>query len=116
MLCVRCMAGATIRPVAAIDRALERGWRYLQQHQRADGSWVPLWFGHQDHPLEENPVFGTARVLMAYGDLQLSETDAAQRGSTWLASVQQADGGWSGGVAPGGWQDCDSPAASRRQP
>ena len=35
--------------------------RYLEGVQRSDGSWVPLWFGNQDHPAEENPLYGTAR-------------------------------------------------------
>jgi squalene-hopene/tetraprenyl-beta-curcumene cyclase len=79
-----------------IERSLKRGWRYLQKQQRADGSWVPLWFGHQDHPEEENPVFGTARVLRACSELGLGDTPTAVRGYRWLESVQRADGGWSG--------------------
>ena len=86
-----------VRP-RRIRQALRRGWSYLQKQQRRDGSWVPLWFGHQDHPEEENPVFGTARVLLAYDELGAGETDAAQRGYRWLASVQRADGGWGGGL------------------
>jgi squalene-hopene/tetraprenyl-beta-curcumene cyclase len=81
-----------------IDRALRRGWAYLDHTQRRDGSWVPLWFGNQDHPQEENPVYGTARVLLAYGELRLAACDAARRGAAWLASVQHADGGWGGGL------------------
>ena len=73
-----------------------------------DGSWVPLWFGNQDHPDEENPVYGTARVLLAYHELAADETDAAQRGYTWLASVQRADGGWGGGLLDGGQPARDS--------
>ncbi len=82
-----------------VERAIRRGWRYLERQQRPDGSWVPLWFGNQDHPAEENPVFGTARVLLAYCDLGLSETTAASRGFRWLESMQQADGGWHGGCS-----------------
>ena len=37
--------------------AIERGFRYLEKEQGADGSWLPLWFGNQDHPREENPVY-----------------------------------------------------------
>jgi hypothetical protein len=47
---------------------MRRGMRYLAARQRPDGSWLPLWFGNQDRPQEENPVFGTSRVLMAYRD------------------------------------------------
>ena len=50
-----------VRP-RRIRQALRRGWSYLQKQQRPDGSWVPLWFGNQDQPEEENPVFGTARA------------------------------------------------------
>jgi squalene-hopene/tetraprenyl-beta-curcumene cyclase len=74
--------------------SIERGFRYLAKSQRPDGSWAPLWFGNQDHPHEENPVYGTSRVLLAYRDLQRMNDDAAQRGLQWLAANQNADGGW----------------------
>jgi squalene-hopene/tetraprenyl-beta-curcumene cyclase len=80
-----------------IDRAIGRGFKFLDARQRADGSWVPLWFGNQHHPAEENPVYGTARVLLAYRDLGRIDTDSARRGVRWLVDNQQADGGWSGG-------------------
>jgi len=78
----------------AIDRAARRGWSYLARQQRADGSWVPLWFGNQDHPQEENPVYGTSRVLLAYQELGAGASAAAERGYRWLASAARADGGW----------------------
>ncbi len=81
-----------------IQSAVRRGWKYLEKNQRSDGSWVPLWFGNQDHPQEENPVFGTARVLLAYHELGALETAAARRGSAWLTAVQRADGGWGSGL------------------
>lgn len=87
---------------ARVARALKRGVRFLQQCQRLDGSWVPLWFGHQDHPQEDNPVLGTARVLKAFQELGLAEHRPALRGYRWLASVQQPDGGWSGCVTQPG--------------
>jgi squalene-hopene/tetraprenyl-beta-curcumene cyclase len=93
----------------SIDRALRRGWSYLGKRQRADGSWVPLWFGNQDQPDEENPVYGTARVLLAYAELAASTTDAAQRGYRWLAAAQRADGSWGGGAARGGRVALDVP-------
>jgi len=83
----------------AIERALRRGWSYLQRHQRPDGSWVPLWFGNQDEPQEENPVYGTARVLLAYHELGADGTNEAERGYRWLAAVQREDGSWGGGPA-----------------
>lgn len=91
---------------AALDRnarqlAVERGLTYLARRQRADGSWVPLWFGNEHHPAEENPIYGTARVLLAYRDLDKLDDPAARRGLAWLAAHQNADGGWGGaGLAP----------------
>jgi squalene-hopene/tetraprenyl-beta-curcumene cyclase len=72
------------------------GHGYLALHQRPDGSWLPLWFGNQHAPDEENPTYGTARVLAAYRDLALMTREQAQRGIAWLLSVQNADGGWGG--------------------
>ncbi len=79
--------------------AIERGFAYLARGQHADGSWAPLWFGNQDHPREENPVYGTAKVLMAYWDLGRGETPPARRGLDWLRAAQNSDGGWGGGAA-----------------
>jgi squalene-hopene/tetraprenyl-beta-curcumene cyclase len=87
-------------PIAGtIGPAVTRGLAYLTRVQRPDGSWLPLWFGNQHAPDDENPTYGTARVLAAYRDLTLLETEPAQRGVAWLLSAQNADGGWGG--APG---------------
>jgi squalene-hopene/tetraprenyl-beta-curcumene cyclase len=72
--------------------------RYLSVKQHPDGSWSPLWFGNQDHPEEDNPVYGTAKVLMAYRDLGLMDSPEAKRGVAWLVANQNADGGWGSGV------------------
>jgi squalene-hopene/tetraprenyl-beta-curcumene cyclase len=77
-----------------IDLAIETGFAYLARQQRADGSWSPLWFGNQHHPCEENPVYGTARVLLAYAGLGRATDPAARRGLAWLASQQCREGGW----------------------
>jgi squalene-hopene/tetraprenyl-beta-curcumene cyclase len=83
----------------------ERAWRtphralkFLKFQQHPDGSWSPLWFGNQDHPTEDNPVYGTAKVLFAYRDLGLMDSPEAQRGVAWLVANQNADGGWGSGV------------------
>jgi squalene-hopene/tetraprenyl-beta-curcumene cyclase len=80
------------RPQSA--EAISRGLDFLARSQRPDGSWLPLWFGSQFQPDEENPVYGTARVLLAYRDLGLIESDPAQRGIAWLEAHQNPDGGW----------------------
>ena len=85
-----------------IDRAIDRGFRYLDAGQRADGSWVPLWFGNQHHRTEQNQVYGTARVLLAYRDLGRIDTDSARRGVRWLVDNQDATGGWGAGKSTSG--------------
>jgi squalene-hopene/tetraprenyl-beta-curcumene cyclase len=79
-----------------LNTAVGRGINFLNQTQRSDGAWVPLWFGNQHAPADENPVYGTTRVLAAYRDLNLLETEAARRGLSWLLSAQGEDGGWGG--------------------
>ncbi len=81
---------------AGLPKAIARGLKYLARHQRRDGSWIPLWFGNQFDAREENPVYGTARALQAYRDLDLMEAEPAQRGVAWLVTHQAADGGWGG--------------------
>jgi squalene-hopene/tetraprenyl-beta-curcumene cyclase len=81
---------------ARIDRAFKRGFDFLYRNQRDDGSWAPLWFGNQDHPAEENPIYGTARVLLAYRDAGALDSMAARRGVEYLSVVQNPDGGWGG--------------------
>jgi len=81
------------------EKAVQAGLRYLARQQRPDGSWVPLWFGNQDDPQEENPVYGTAKVLLAYRDWGALNTEPARRGVDWLCRNQNSDGGWGGGAA-----------------
>ncbi len=75
---------------------IDRGLAYLARSQGPDGSWLPLWFGNQYAPDDENPTYGTARVLAAYRDLDKMNTEPARRGLAWLLSSQNADGGWGG--------------------
>jgi squalene-hopene/tetraprenyl-beta-curcumene cyclase len=93
------------RPVETADHvAIKRGLRFIEDEQHRDGSWSPLWFGNQDHPHEDNPVYGTAKVLFAYRDLGMMDSPEARRGVTWLVANQNADGGWGSGV----WQKAES--------
>lgn len=84
---------------AKLNRAIDRGIRYLEKNQRDDGSWLPLWFGNQDEPEEENPVYGTAKVLAAFFELNLLDSPVAQAGLQWLKSSQNRDGSWGGGIS-----------------
>lgn len=84
-----------------IAQAAERGIRYLLKQQRTDGAWVPLWFGNQYLSEEENPVYGTSRVLLAWAATrdakQVDWNAAARRAWQWLLDQQNPDGGWGGG-------------------
>jgi squalene-hopene/tetraprenyl-beta-curcumene cyclase len=79
-----------------MKRSMRRGLKFLEASQRPDGSWVPLWFGNQYATDEENPTYGTARVLAAYRDLDMMNTNCARRGIAWLLAAQDSDGGWGG--------------------
>jgi squalene-hopene/tetraprenyl-beta-curcumene cyclase len=83
-----------------IDRAVQRAVDYLTATQRADGAWLPLWFGHEQAPDDENPLYGTANVLSGLAAAQQTETadvtHLIERGTKWLLDCQRADGGWSG--------------------
>ncbi|MFG0267214.1 MAG: prenyltransferase/squalene oxidase repeat-containing protein [Rhodopirellula sp. JB055] len=77
------------------ERAIQKGLRFLRKNQQSDGSWLPLWFGNQDRSEEDNPIYGTSRVLVdaspALGH------DAISRGLQYLIGSQNHDGGWGGG-------------------
>ncbi|MCR9200532.1 MAG: squalene--hopene cyclase [Planctomycetaceae bacterium] len=75
--------------------ALNRGFRYLQIHQAEDGSWLPLWFGNQFNTNDENPLYGTAKVLLALKECGHRQTEAATRACDWLIEQQNSDGSWS---------------------
>lgn len=83
-----------------LDRAKRRAVSYLARTQRADGAWIPLWFGNQAAPRHENPVYGTARVIEGLTRLP-AHADVAPliaTGTAWLVSAQNPDGGWGGAL------------------
>ncbi len=80
-----------------MTRGIERGLDYLARVQRSDGAWLPLWFGNQEAPGDENPTYGTARVLLALQVIGGEKVGPMQRrGTQWLLTAQNADGGWGG--------------------
>jgi squalene-hopene/tetraprenyl-beta-curcumene cyclase len=86
--------------VHRLDRAVPEATRYLVASQRADGAWVPLWFGNQEQAEQENPVYGTSRVLRAHRfaggppSLRSAWASAERRAVDWLLAAQQPDGGF----------------------
>lgn len=87
------------RLAARARQASARGFDYLGRVQRPDGSWLPLWFGNQHATNDENPTYGTARVVAAFRDCDAAEHPACRDALKWLVSAQNSDGGWGG--APG---------------
>lgn len=83
---------------ARVEKAVRKGLAFLAATQRADGSWAPLWFGNEGEAREENPTYGTARVIGALCALEgLRARELCGRGTLWLLEAQNADGGWGGG-------------------
>ncbi|HEX4793363.1 MAG TPA: prenyltransferase/squalene oxidase repeat-containing protein [Humisphaera sp.] len=94
------------RPHLSIDvtGAIRRAVEYLIDQQRADGAWLPLWFGNQHATDDVNPTYGTSRVLKIVAPLTaarlgcgLDETDARiAKARNFLKRIQNPDGGWGG--------------------
>jgi squalene-hopene/tetraprenyl-beta-curcumene cyclase len=83
-----------------LDRAMRQALGFLGKEQRADGSWLPLWFGNEHAPDDGNPLYGTAHVVLALREIAAQsvrvEPDMLRRGIAWLVAAQNADGGWGG--------------------
>jgi squalene-hopene/tetraprenyl-beta-curcumene cyclase len=92
------------RMAAALAKAAE----YLRGSRRQDGSWLPLWFGNQHAPDQQNGVYGTAKVVVALAELAIRPAAGQMTGELLLSGVEYLlssrgqDGGWGGstGVAP----------------
>lgn len=82
---------------ARTRQAIVRAERFLCASQRADGAWLPLWFGNEAAPDQENPVYGTAQVLIAVADLT-SMKGPAQKACEFLRRQQNSDGSWGGAL------------------
>lgn len=77
-----------------LEEASKKAYAYLRRQQREDGSWLPLWFGSQDHSRKENPVYGTAKVIQCLN--QPEHQEMKQKALLYLKSVQKPDGSFGG--------------------
>jgi squalene-hopene/tetraprenyl-beta-curcumene cyclase len=81
-----------------VSRATKAAARYLIGAQDPNGAWVPLWFGNQQEPRQENPLYGTSRVLRAMAEVRCgAPAEAGRRAAGWILTAQGSDGGFGGG-------------------
>jgi squalene-hopene/tetraprenyl-beta-curcumene cyclase len=83
-----------------IDRATQRAIHFLESSQHSNGAFIPLWFGNEHAPGENNPVYGTAQVLTALNELARTEVGLPGKiregAAAFLVAAQHESGGWGG--------------------
>jgi squalene-hopene/tetraprenyl-beta-curcumene cyclase len=83
-----------------ITRATARAIQFLEKVQRKDGAFIPLWFGNEHGHDDQNPVYGTAQVLIALSELSKSglpvPQEICQCAADFLCAAQHQNGGWGG--------------------
>ncbi len=89
-----------------------RGLEFLKKEQKADGSWLPLWFGNQLTDDKTNPVYGTAKVSVYLSDCLnykcLNDKTRSEiqnllnNARNWLLNQQNKDGSWGGALGTKG--------------
>ena len=81
-------------------KAIDNCLNYLESIQRKNGSWIPLWFGNEFTSKQENPVYGTARVLSYLSKMPVAHQERLRgiykKAIEWLIAAQNQDGGWGG--------------------
>ena len=83
--------------LSKINKAITKMIKYLQKNQHADGYWLPLWFGNQNYPNHENPVYGTSLVIVALQEIEGEFPQVEKllgKAYFWLKLHQNDDGGW----------------------
>ncbi len=87
-------------PKRRVEKAIARALAFLHRSMRPGGSWLPLWFGNEHIAGDENPVYGTAQVLIALRELRQRgfkiPMDMDREAARWLTGQQSAAGGWGG--------------------
>jgi squalene-hopene/tetraprenyl-beta-curcumene cyclase len=84
----------------AMNLAIHRAIQFLKSHQFEKGYWLPLWFGNQHANNDENPVYGTSKVMEGLLSLESSHDSNVvpmlEKGLDWMIQQQNTDGGWGG--------------------
>jgi squalene-hopene/tetraprenyl-beta-curcumene cyclase len=85
---------------AELKTRVSRALRFISRAPAKGSSGfnhIPLWFGNEHAPEEENPVLGTAQILIYLAGSGLDEVSSfMETGTRDLLAWQQASGGWSG--------------------
>ena len=76
-----------------IARSTHKALDYLASEQYPDGSWVPLWFGHEEAPNSVNKLYGTARVIIGIAETHRG-ADMVAGAVDWIIANQNKDGSW----------------------
>ncbi|MDD4097241.1 MAG: prenyltransferase/squalene oxidase repeat-containing protein [Lentisphaeria bacterium] len=82
----------------AAERCQKRILDFLSRNQRADGAFLPLWFGDQLAPDGLAPVYGTAVVLENLCGLA---TPWSAKARDYLLAAQLPSGAWGADDRPG---------------
>lgn len=80
--------------------AIKNALGYLKKTQQDNGSWIPLWFGNQFESQQQNPVYGTTKVLISLSQFINADSNISVRmfskAVKWILEAQNHDGGWGG--------------------
>ena len=71
--------------------------RYLKSVRREDGAFIPLWFGDQQSPTKEAPIYGSAVVLEHLAGL---DEPFLEKTKAFLLAQQHSTGGWGSTETP----------------
>ena len=72
--------------LGAEHESVRRAVSYLEREQESDGSWYGRW--------GSNYIYGTWLAMSALAAVGRADSVTCRRGSAWLLSVQNEDGGW----------------------